>query len=403
MSSVTAVLSPQATTAPAHRFTAPRIGPAALARVMGLFLLVLAAAGWVATGWLDGPAVDGALPVPLALALLAGFGGLPLCLSALLADTGAAWLAVSARPAGRLHGPVRAQAAGALLLALAVFARDPLLGRLLGTLGLAAIAWGWGHMVLALGRMLLVSRSSNRLQASAVVVAGALGALLIAAGAGALAIGRTDGAAECLHVAVWAASGIVVAGLALRLAPSRDGLTVALVAILGFEGFVRWAALPPMLQAGVEAVTGFGLLAGLLRWKLLRGPYTRRSAMLLAAAGWLGIALLLGALSHALHASGQPGLGDLPLLAYALGGLGNALLALLWLPEGRRGEPGRVTWTLFWMLQISVIGCMMTGVAGWPLAVAAVAPLTVAVTALWSQGVRRLDGPDRPATSAHRG
>lgn len=364
--------------------------PHRLAFAAGTLLLMLVAAWWAATllARQAGVALPAGLPAPTLHALLMGFGFIPLFFTGFLFTAGPRWLGVDGPDARALRGPVLAQASGAAVLGLAGLAHDPLLARLLAALGLAAMSAGWGRCVLRFGRLLLLSTAPDKLHASVVAVAGAQGAALMALAAGQLAAGDLAGVHQTVRVGLWAFVGVVYAAVAHRMIPffsasavpeleawRPEWLLAGFVLVLGFEGFVLWAPVPLALQAAVEAAAGLGWTALALRWGLLHSLKNRLLAMLHVGFLWLGLAMLLAAVSNGLEASGRPGLGLAPLHAYTMGFLGSTLVAMV--TRVSAGHSGRAlavdtrAWLLFWVLQAAVIGRIISDVAGTPLLAAA--------------------------------
>lgn len=385
------------------RATAPAGGPWRLARLLsaphrlafaaGTSLLMLAAAWWAATllarqaGW----SMPTGLPSSTLHALLMGFGFMPLFFTGFLFTAGPRWLGLPGPDARTLRGPVLAQTAGALLLGLAGMAHDAPLARLLAALGLAAMSAGWGRCVLRFGRLLLLSTVPDKLHASLVTVAGALGAALMALAAAQVAAGDLAGVHQTVRVGLWAFIGVVYTTVAHRMLPffgasavrglaawRPEWLLAGFVGVLGFEGLVVWAPVPLALQVAVEAVAAAGWTAMALRWALQHGLRTRLVIMLYLGFLWLGVAMGLTALSHGLQLAGLPGLGLAPLHAYTMGFLGSTLVAMVSrisaAHSGRAQAVDTRTWLLFWLLQAAVIGRIIgEGVGGALLAIAGLA------------------------------
>lgn len=393
--------------------------PHRLAFAAGTTLMLLAAAWWALTllartaGW----SVPAGLPASTVHALLMSFGFMPLFFTGFLFTAGPRWLGMPLPEARTLRGPVQAQVAGALVLLIAAFAHDPLLGHLLGAIGVAAMAAGWGRAVLHFGRLLLASRTSDKLHASAVLVASGLGAVLMAGAAGALAAGDFGAVHDAVQVGLWAFIGVVYLAVSHRMIPffsavavpgldawRPNALLAAFVGVLVFEGFVRWAPVPLALQAAVEGIAGLGTLALAIRWGLVQSLRIRLLAMLHLGFSWLGIALLLHGISHALQAAGEPGLGLAPLHAYTMGFLGSTLVAMV--TRVSAGHSGRAlavdtpAWLLFWGLQAAVLGRILADLTGWPL-LAPAAGLWAATLLPW--GLRHLGWYGRPRIDGRPG
>jgi uncharacterized protein involved in response to NO len=400
---------------PARLWSAPH----RLAFAAGTALLMLVAAWWAVTllARQSGVAWPAGLPSTTLHALLMGFGFIPLFFTGFLFTAGPRWLGVDGPDARALRGPVLAQTAGALLLGLAGLAHDPALARLLAALGLAAMSAGWGRCVLRFGRLLLLSTAPDKLHASVVAVAGALGAALMALAAAQVAAGDLAGVHQTVRVGLWAFVGVVYAAVAHRMVPffsasalpeldawRPEWLLAGFVLVLGFEGFVVWAPVPLALQAAVEAAAGLGWTALALRWGLVHSLKNRLLAMLHVGFLWLGVAMWLAAVSHGLEAAGRPGLGLAPLHAYTMGFLGSTLVAMV--TRVSAGHSGRAlavdsrAWLLFWVLQVAVIGRIISDVLGTPLLLAAGAAWAAA---LLPWGLRHLQWYGRPRIDGRPG
>ena len=295
---------------------------------------------------LSAPSMHSVLP-----SLLLILGALPLFFTGMLFSAGLPWLGepMVARDSAEkaiaqaLRGPIRAQCAGAMVLGLAGLAHDPQLARVLASLGLAALAAGWGRCVLRFVRLMLNSPMVDKRHASVAAVAGALGTALMLLAAGNVAAGEVGAVRNTLSVAIWAFAGIFCAAVAHRLltepagpatAAGRDGapwLFGSMVAVLGFEGLVHWAPVPLALQAGIEALAGLGWFTLVLVWGLRHVRRQRGFSLPLLGLACLGVSMLLAATAHALQAAGLPVLdvGPAPEHLSSLGFIGSTVLAVL--------------------------------------------------------------------------
>lgn len=288
-----------------------------------------------------------------------------------------------------LAAPLPALLAGAALVALPRWARQPALPAAavrLPVAGLVAgglLAWAGSQMSLALmatglalaaaglalltGRLTLVWADGRRRPLAGLWLLLGLATLCLSlwAAAVALALGAPGGARAALAVALWAGIGPVVVALALpslqdALAPqagaaglwSADGLLSGLVALLAMQAplAAAAAAMDPAWTAGSAPVAGLraavGLAGGaLLMWLALAqglrswlaakpGSATlaeRRAALLLLLGlGWLSVSFTLEGMSQGLlwASEGRHSLGGAALQAYTQGVLGTWLLAL---------------------------------------------------------------------------
>jgi uncharacterized protein involved in response to NO len=348
-----------------------------------------------------GVALPWAVPPPVAHALLMSLGFMPLFIVGFLFTAGPRWLGLPDVPAAALRVPV-ALMLGGWLLALAGFhAAAPA-----AALGLAAAALGWSALVLRFAGLLRASRAPDPLHARLVAAAGAAGALALWAAAAALALGQPLAARTAALAALWGFLVPTFAVVSHRMLPfftasalpaldawRPQWLLWTLVAVPGLEAVVvlaepHWWPLPPALrwaQAAVEAAAGVLLLWLAVRWGLVQSLKIRLLAMLHAGFAWLGVALVLAAVSHALMAaSGDTrSLGLAPLHALTMGYLGATLLAMATrVAAGHSGRPlaaDDVAWALYWMLQTAAL--LRVAAALWP---AAATPLTLAAALAWA-------------------
>jgi uncharacterized protein involved in response to NO len=125
-----------------------------------------------------------------------------------------------------------------------------------------------------------------------------------------------------------------------------------------------WWPLPAWwraLQAALELPAGIGLLALAVRWGVVQSITVRLLAMLHLGFVWLGLAVVLSGISHALMAASgdNQSLGVAPLHAYTMGFLGSTLLSMV--TRVTCGHSGRTlvaddfVWRVFWVLQLAVV------------------------------------------------
>jgi uncharacterized protein involved in response to NO len=145
-------------------------------------------------------------------------------------------------------------------------------------------------------------------------------------------------------------------------------LTVMLGALL-LEGLVSvvdlwWWPLPQglrWLQVWVEAALALLMLGLALRWGFIQSLKIRLLAMLHGGFVWLGLALGLNAVSHALMASSgdTASLGLAPLHAMTMGYLGCTMFAMVTRVSsghgGRKESADNKAWSLYWVLQAAVV------------------------------------------------
>jgi uncharacterized protein involved in response to NO len=374
-----------------------RLGFAAAALLLGTsavwWAVVLATrAAGIALPW--------AVPPPAAHGLVMALGFMPLFITGFLFTAGPRWLGLPEVDAASLRMPVQTIVAG-WALALPGFHA----ATLLAAIGVAAVALGWSALVLRFAGLVRISRSPDKLHASLVAVAGAVGAVALWLAAAALAADHATGVRAATQLALWGFLAPVFAIVSHRMLPfftasalplhdawRPDALLWAMLAALVAElpfaiaELWRWP-LPPAvrwLQVGVELPAAALLLWLALRWGLLQGLKIRLLAMLHVGFLWLGITFALGAVSHALVAALGPAHSfDLaPQHALTMGYLGSTLLAMATrVASGHSGRPlvaDNIVWSLFWTLQAAVL--LRLAAALWPVAAT---PLLLAAVSGW--------------------
>lgn len=361
------------------RFSRLLSAPHRLAFAAAALMLGLSAAWWAlallarAQGW----SLPWAVPPALAHGLLMGLGFVPLFFAGFLFTAGPKWLGHPPVAARSLQSPVAAVLAGWAVFALGVHAPSGALGALLGGLGLSAVALGWSGLLWRFWRLLRTSGAGDKTHARVIAAAGLVGAAALWASAFGIATAAHDLVRAATLAALWGFVGVVYAAVAHRMIPffTASALPVLdawrpmwlFVAVLGTEAVfavaeLRWWPLPGVLrgaQAAFELAMGAALLA--LRWGLVQSLRLRLLAMLHLGFVWLGLALLLSGVSHALMASRDStlSLGLAPLHAYTMGFLGSTLIAMV--TRVSCGHSGRTlvadnfVWRLFWLLQLAVL------------------------------------------------
>lgn len=342
-----------------------------------------------------------AVPPALAHGLWLSMGFMPLFIVGFLFIAGPRWLALPDVPAQRLVGPVLAMLSGWATALVGFHAQA-----LLAALGVALVAAGWSAMVLRFVGLLRQSRAPDRLHARVIAVAIGIGALALWAAAWGLARGQADTVRVatqlalwgCLAPAFWTVSHRMLPFFTASALPLLDSwrpnwLLWTVLAVLGLSGAGAVADLlwwpPPValrwVQAAVEAPAAALLLWLAVRWGLVQSLKIRLLAMLHGGFVWLGLALALAAVSHALQASGAAaaGLGLAPTHALTMGYLGATLIAMITrVAAGHSGRPlaaDDLAWALYWTLQAAAL--LRLGAALWP---AAQAPLLLLAVAAWA-------------------
>ncbi len=383
---------------PAWLLAAPhRLGFFAAALMMALSALwwaamLLARALGSPIAWAVAPAA--------AHGLLMALGFMPLFIAGFLFTAGPKWLGLPEVPARSLLPAIALMLAG-WLLAVPGFHWQALLA----SAGIAAVAWGWSLLCLRFIALLRRSRADDRVHTSVVGVACGIGALSLWLAAAALALNDITLLRSATQLGLWGFVATVFATVSHRMIPFFSASAVprldawrpmwllwVLVAIVWLEllpalAEIWWWPLPLLLrwaQAAVELPAALLLLWLALRWGLVQSLKIRLLAMLHGGFLWLGIALALNALSHALMAvsAGELSLGLAPLHALTMGYLGATLFAMATrVSSGHGGRPlaaDNTAWLLYWLLQAAVLLRVLAAL--WP---AATTALTLAGVLAW--------------------
>ena len=365
-----------------------------------------------------------AVAPPVAHGLLMTMGFMPMFIAGFLFTAGPRWLALPAQPARLLGLPLLAMGTG-WLLALAGFHLDPGWA----AAGLSLVAAGWTLVVLRFGALLRRSAAADRLHARGLLAAAAIGVPVLGIAAWALARGDVASARGAVQLALWVCIAPVFLVASHRMLPFLAvddlpglarwpdaavlGLGLAVLAGIGAGAAAEALQGPPAppwrwAQAAVEVTAALGLLT--LAWRFARrhGLRQRMLAMLWGGFVWLGLALALAALSHALQAGGGAGLGLAPTHALGMGWLGATMIAMVTRVVASHAGHGRaaddVAWALYLGLQAATLLRVTTAL--WPAAPPLATPVAAVTWALvataWSLrygrwlGLPRADGrPDR--------
>lgn len=342
-------------------------------------MMALSALWWAAM--LLARALDWALPwaVPPSAAhgLLMSQGFMPLFMAGFLFTAGPKWLGLPEVPARSLLPAVALMLAG-WLLALPGLHWHPLLAGA----GIAAVASGWSLLCWRFILLLRKSRVDDLTHAAVVAVACGIGAASLWLATAALALGDITLLRGATLLGLWGFVAAVFVTVSHRMIPFFSASAVprldawrpmwllwVLVAIIWLEllpalAELWWWPLPPLLrwaQVALEVPAALLLLWLAARWGLVQSLKIRLLAMLHGGFLWLGIALALFALSHALMAlsAGELSLGLAPLHAMTMGYLGATLLAMATrVSSGHGGRPlaaDNTAWVLYWMLQLAVL------------------------------------------------
>lgn len=364
---------------PRWHFTSLLLAPHRLAFFMAAMMLGASALWWAgqllarAFLWPTTPVV----PVGLSHALLMSLGYMPLFFCGFLYTAGPKWLKLPAVSARSLLPAL------ATLLFGWVVAWIGLHWHLqLAAAGMGLVALAWTVLSLRFVRMVRSSRAPDKLHTALAGAACLVGAMVMFVLTVALALNAMSLLRIGIQLGIWWFLAPIFAVVSHRMIPffsatlieSLDAwrpnwvLTVMLGALL-FEGLVSaadlwWWPQPQSLrwlQVLLEAALALLMLALALRWGIIQSLRIRLLAMLHGGFVWLGLALMLNAVSHGLMASSgdTTSLGLAPLHAMTMGYLGCTMVAMVTRVSsghGGRKEPAdNVAWTLYWLLQAAVI------------------------------------------------
>ena len=348
-----------------------------------------------------GITVTWAVPPPAAHGLLMSLGFMPLFIVGFLFTAGPRWLALPDVSATTLRMPVLAMVAG-WAVALAGFH----MASAVAAVGVTMVALGWSALALRFVRLLRTSRAPDKLHATMVAVACGVGALALWAAAAALALGDITVLRGATQLALWGFLAPVFATVSHRMIPfftasalpaldawRPNALLWVMLAVLWLQlpfalAELAWWPLPAAarwLQVAIDAPAAALMLWLAWRWGLVQSLRIRLLAMLHAGFLWLGIALALAAVSHALMAAsgGAQSLGLAPMHALTMGYLGGTLIAMI--TRVAAGHSGRalvaddLAWGLYWAFQSAAVLRVAAGL--WP---ALATPLTLASIAAWT-------------------
>jgi uncharacterized protein involved in response to NO len=348
-----------------------------------------------------GLALPWAVPPPVAHGLAMSMSFLPLFMVGFLLTAGPRWLGLAEVDARTLRVPVGAIVVG-WTLALAGFH----LQAGVAAAGLALVTAGWAWLVGRFARMVRRSRASDRLHASAVALAGAIGVLSMAMATPALVQGRVDWARAAAMLAIWGFAAPVYAIVSHRMLPfftasavpgleawRPNGLLFVMLGALALSAAAAMAQvlavpIPATLQVALAVLQGVFAMAMLWlawRWGLVQSVRIRLLAMLYGGFVWLGLAMALAAASHLRVAlwGEAASLGLAPLHALAIGYLGATLLAMITrVAAGHSGRPlvaDDAAWALYLLVQAAAVARVLSSL--WE---RAEVPLVLAAGAAWS-------------------
>lgn len=392
-------------------------GPVRLRRLLdaphrlGLFagatLLAVAALWWGAMLALRaaGVAVPWAVNPPTAHALVMVFGFMPFFFAGFLFTAGPRWLGLPPVPASALLLPVATMVLGWAMAGVGFHAATAL-----AAVGLALAACGFALLTGRFALLLAQSRVGDRDHATLVLMGCAIAVIGLWGAAVAVALGLDAMARATAQFALWGGVGVVFASVAHRMIPFFTasvvpsvqvwrprvllGILVLLIAMQApfaagdALAAAPWPAAVLALRAAAELAGGALLLWLAMRWGLVQSLSIRLLAMLHMGFFWLGVAFVLGGVSHVLMAaSGHTvSLGLAPLHAFTMGYLGSTLIAMA--TRVVCGHAGRTlvadnwVWAMFWALQVGIVARVLAA-----LIPAAATPLTLLAAQFWIAAV----------------
>lgn len=386
------------------RFTRLVAAPHRLGFFCAVTILVLASLWWLAVQWDRG---TGSLGLQFALSstvthgTVMVFGFMPLFFSGFLFTAGPKWLNVPPYSARQLLAPLLLQLVGWILWLIGAFA-----GR---GLAVAALFVAWLGLLGEFGmfwRLILLSKAPDRMHGLSVGCGGLVGVIGLGGAAVTLWLGQDALELVFVQSALWGFIVVVFSSVAHRMIPYFTHNVVPSVAlwrprwILGlmlgvaaFEVVAQWVAYffptPSSAPAWtwlcvlVEALVGATLLWVALVWGVMKSMRDHLLAMLHVGFSWFGVALLYSALGRVLWiATGSAVLGVGALHALAMGFLGSLILAMVTrVTCGHSGRPlvaDALSWSLFMLLQITVLVRLLAAIQSVPIA------WTVAAAFLWA-------------------
>ncbi len=378
------------------------VAPHRLGFFAAALMMALSALWWfvVLLARLQGYAPTWAVSPPTAHALLMSQSFMPFFMAGFLFTAGPKWLGLPEVSARRLLHPIFLMLAG-WALTLTGFH----LHATLAAAGMVLVAAGWSRLSLMFITLVRISPVSDRIHPTVVAVACSVGTVALWLAAVALGLESELLLRSSTQLALWGFIGTVFATVSHRMIPffSASALPLldawrpmwllwVLVAVLWLEllpavAELWWWPLPVALrwaQVALEFPAAALLLWLAIRWGLVQSLKIRLLAMLHGGFLWLGLALALNGVSHALMAltAGELSLGLAPLHAMAMGYLGATLFAMATrVSSGHGGRPlaaDNTAWVLYWLLQAAVLLRVLAAL--WP---AAATVLTLLAIAAW--------------------
>ena len=332
------------------------------------------------------------------------FGYMPLFFVGFLFTAGPKWLGQPAVEARVLLRPVATYALAWIGYMVAVHVDA---GAAAVCVALAAAAWT--SVVVKFARMVTRSRAADRTHAKLVLVGLAAGALALWCIPLALALEAFTVARIAVLVGIWGCMAIVFVAVSHRMIPFFTANVVptlnawrpmwllgvfagviALELVFAILDLTVWplGTIVRFVQISLELVSAAVLLTMAVKWGLMQSLRARLLAMLHVGFVWLGLAVLLQAISHGLMfvTDDALSLGLAPTHALTMGFMGATLFAMA--TRVSAGHSGRhlvaddLVWTLFWTQQVATVLRIVAAV--WPASPQWLTPLAASLWALAS-------------------
>lgn len=380
--------------------------PHRLAFAAGALILAASSLWWALLLSLSamGVPVQWAVPRPIAHSVLMAFGYMPLFFVGFLFTAGPKWLGQPEVDAHALLRPVVVYAAAWIGYIAAVHVNTVAAAV---CVGVAAAAWM--SLVVSFARMVYRSQVEDRAHAKLVLIGISAGALALWCIALALIFDTYTGARIAVLVGIWGCMAIVFVAVSHRMIPFFTANVVPMLNawrpmwLLGvFAGMLAlelafaiidltlWplGAVVRLVQMSIGLASAGVLLTMAVKWGLMQSLRVRLLAMLHVGFVWLGLAVLLQAVSHGLMFASADALslGLAPTHALTMGFMGATLFAMA--TRVSAGHSGRhlvaddLVWALFWTQQVATV--LRIAAAAWPAPPQWLTPLAASLWALAS-------------------
>ena len=353
--------------------------PHRLAFAAGASILATSSLWWASLLSLSAMAipVHWAVPRPVAHSALMAFGYMPLFFVGFLFTAGPKWLGQPAIDARMLLRPVTTYTIAWIGYIAAVHV-DAVAAAV--CVALAAVAWT--SVVFAFAQMVHRSQVVDRSHAKLVLAGISAGALALWCISLALIFDAFTAARIAVLIGIWGCMAIVYVAVTHRMIPFFTANvvpmlnawrpmwllgvfvgTLALELAFAILDLTVWplGAVVRFVQMSLELAAAALLLTMAMRWGLMQSLRIRLLAMLHVGFVWLGLAVLLQAVSHGLmFATGDVmSLGLAPTHALTMGFMGATLFAMA--TRVSAGHSGRhlvaddFVWKLFWTQQVATL------------------------------------------------